>query len=225
MDHPQSALEPTLADDAMENVRELTDVDELRVISDPRRWAIHSLLISYELNVTELAERIGEPRKRLYYHIKELERVRLIRVTRTEQRFGITEKYYRATSEWLDISPALMHLPASSAEVQAATDWYVNLLQMTAAHLRRAIGRDPKVLGNELFWASHNGIRMEPERAAELARRLGELHDEFVIETPSYPGEPYQGVMLTLFMVPLPPRRPGRPVGATELDDRSPPDE
>lgn len=220
--HSAALPAPAGIEPGMEHVRELTDVDELRVISDPRRWAIHSLLIRYELSVTEIAERIGEPRKRLYHHIKELERVRLIRVTRTEQRFGITEKFYRATSEWLDISPALMHLPASSEEVQAATNWYVNLLHMTAANLRRAISLDPRVIGNELFWASYNGIRMSPERAAELARRLAELHEEFVTDEPAYSGEPYQGISLTLVMLPLPPRQPADE-RASAPQDRSPP--
>jgi DNA-binding transcriptional ArsR family regulator len=217
----------------MEFVRELTEVDELRVIADPRRWAIHSLLIQGELTVKELAERIGEPQKRLYHHIRELERVGLIRVTRTELRYGIVQKHYRATSQWLDVSPALMHLPASSDEVRAAIDWYLNLLRMTAGNLRQALGVEPRVIGSPLFWASYNGVRMSPQRARDLAQRIADLHTEFVDNNlPPADGEPAERIALTLVMTPLPPRVPAGDEAAPqdaaidEADqrDRSPPD-
>lgn len=202
----QAQFTPATVDPEMAFVHQLKDVDELRVMSDPRRFQLHSLLIHHELTVKEMAERIGEPQKRLYHHVKELERVGLIRVTRTELRFGIVQKFYRATAQWLDVSPALMHLPAASAEMRAALDWYLNLLRMTAANLRETLDADPRVIGSELFWTSMNGIRLSPERARELAARISDLHEEFVDNAPPISdGDPSERISLTLFMFPRAP--------------------
>jgi predicted transcriptional regulator len=191
-------------------VKMLSTVEELRVFSDERRWAITSILTDEELTVKEIAGRLGEPQKRLYHHIGELERVGLITVTRTEIKFGILQKYYRSTSRFIDVSPSLMNLSSEDEEVQAAIDFYLILLKRAAFDIRQAVTHDPHVIGEDMFWVSTNTIRLTRERARQLQRRLDELHSEFVDNNPRPENDEVYEVRLTLA---LSPRIAGSPDG------------
>ena len=76
----------------------LSDVHQVKVLADPLRIRILEELCTAERTTKQVAERLGEKPTKLYHHVEALERVGLIRLTRTRQNRGTMEKYYLAVA-------------------------------------------------------------------------------------------------------------------------------
>jgi len=84
--------------DTMAETFTLTTIEQLRVIADPLRIRILDTLISRALTVTQLGRQLGESPAKLHYHVRELERLGMVRLVMTREKEGILEKYYRAAA-------------------------------------------------------------------------------------------------------------------------------
>ncbi len=82
------------ATDERDSIQVLTDLEQIRVLADPLRIRILELLCDEELTTKQVARKLDEKATRLYHHVEALERVGLIRLTRTRQNRGTIEKYY-----------------------------------------------------------------------------------------------------------------------------------
>ena len=74
----------------------LTDLDQVRVLADPLRVRVIGLLCEKERTTKQVAEELGEKPTKLYHHVEALEKVGLIRQTRTRRNRGTLERYYLA---------------------------------------------------------------------------------------------------------------------------------
>jgi AcrR family transcriptional regulator len=78
------------------------DPVKLRVIADPLRSFVLYSLVPEAKTVRRLAEEVGCPKTRLYYHLQQLEKHGLVFVERTRKVSGIIEKSYRASArDWI----------------------------------------------------------------------------------------------------------------------------
>ena len=77
----------------------LSDVHQVKVLADPLRIRILEELGTVERTTKQVAQRLGEKPTKLYHHVEALARVGLIRLTRTRQNRGTTEKYYMAVAQ------------------------------------------------------------------------------------------------------------------------------
>ncbi|MEO7003037.1 MAG: helix-turn-helix domain-containing protein [Ktedonobacterales bacterium] len=84
--------------DAMLEAFMLTSIEQLRVIADPLRLRILDTLITRALTVTQLGKQLGESPAKLHYHVRELERLGMVRLVATREKEGILEKYFRAVA-------------------------------------------------------------------------------------------------------------------------------
>jgi DNA-binding transcriptional ArsR family regulator len=75
----------------------LTDLQQVRVLADPLRVRILEAL-GTERTTRQVAAEIGENPTKLYHHVDALERVGLIRLTRTRRKRGTLERYYRVVA-------------------------------------------------------------------------------------------------------------------------------
>ncbi len=82
------------ATDDRDSIQVLTDLEQIRVLADPLRIRMLELLCDEELTTKQVARKLDEKATRLYHHVEALERVGLIRLTRTRQNRGTIEKYY-----------------------------------------------------------------------------------------------------------------------------------
>jgi DNA-binding transcriptional ArsR family regulator len=74
---------------------------------DPRKAAI--LAAAREpASATEIGRRLGLPRQRVHYHVRELERVGLLRAAGRRRRRNLVEQRFVATSRAYALSPALL---------------------------------------------------------------------------------------------------------------------
>lgn len=87
----------------------ISDLSTLKVYFDPMRIRIIHLLATQPRSVTEIAELLGVPFTRLYYHIHLLETHGLIRLVETRSLSGAAEeKYYRVAARTFVIDRALL---------------------------------------------------------------------------------------------------------------------
>jgi len=86
----------------------LETVEQLRAIADPLRVRIVDALSQRALTATGLGEALGLPANKAHYHVRELEKVGLVRLVETREKGGILEKYYRAVAKTLDMPATLL---------------------------------------------------------------------------------------------------------------------
>ncbi|MDJ0954858.1 MAG: winged helix-turn-helix domain-containing protein [Acidimicrobiia bacterium] len=85
----------------------ITDIETLRLLSDPMRLAILELLAE-PATVTALADELGVPRTRLYRHLHRLEEAGLVKTVQTRQVRGTTESSYQAVADRFVPTPELL---------------------------------------------------------------------------------------------------------------------
>lgn len=92
----------------------IDNLDTLRVISDPLRNQILELLILNQLTVKQVAEKMGLAPSKLYYHIRQLEKQKLIHMVETRMVANLQEKYYRAAANSYTVDPTLLSFQSDS---------------------------------------------------------------------------------------------------------------
>jgi len=90
----------------VEQVRSVTDPEVVQTLAHPLRLRILALLRAPG-SAASVARQLGEPRQRVNYHVKELERVGLIRPAGERRTGNLTENLYRAVAASFVVSPRL----------------------------------------------------------------------------------------------------------------------
>lgn len=112
-----------------DELRTVTTVAELKALADPLRLAILDALTGGAaremrvLSVKELAAELGEPKTKLYRHIKLLEAAGLIRVAATRLVSGIVEQRYQACQVDLVIGRRWMREPGGEDETRTLVEF------------------------------------------------------------------------------------------------------
>ncbi len=70
---------------------------QLRALAHPLRLKLIEMFARGPRTTMQVAAQLGEPPTRLYHHVNALERAGLLKLTRTRQVRGTTEKYYVVT--------------------------------------------------------------------------------------------------------------------------------
>jgi DNA-binding transcriptional ArsR family regulator len=81
-----------------QEVYTLSNLDQIKVLADPLRIRILEAFCQQERTTKQVAEILGEKPTKLYHHVDAIERVGLIRLSRTRQNRGTVEKYYLAVA-------------------------------------------------------------------------------------------------------------------------------
>ena len=93
----------------------LTEIEQLKAISEPLRARILTELCREEQTTKQVAERLGEKPTKLYHHVEQLEKAGLIRMTRTQPNRGTTEKYYLGVAKRFEVGKSLLGGSAEDA--------------------------------------------------------------------------------------------------------------
>ncbi len=132
----------------------VSDLEQLKVIADPLRLRLLELFCKNEMTTKQVAGELGEKPTRLYHHVDALERVGLIRLTRTKQNRGTVEKYYQSVAKTFRAEPALFS--SDNADAEAAGD---AIEEMTSGLLQRT-GDEFREL---VRFAQHSDVELEDE--------------------------------------------------------------
>ncbi|WP_035851978.1 ArsR/SmtB family transcription factor [Kitasatospora azatica] len=167
-----------------------------------------------------LATRLGLPRQKLNYHLKELERHGLVELVEERRKGNVTERIYRATAASYVISPSV--LAALSPDPSRAPD------QLSARWLLALGSRLVQEVGQLLTGAARAGRRVATfgidaevrfasaaDRAAfaeELAQSVAALVSRY--HDAAAPGGRSHRVLVGLHQIPTTPVTEGRATNA-----------
>jgi DNA-binding transcriptional ArsR family regulator len=99
----ENAVQTVKIADAMK----ITDLESLKVLADPLRLSILEYLMKPS-TVKRIAEKLGKPPTKLYYHFNLLEQHGLIQLVDTRVVSGIIEKHYQATARSYQVDKGLL---------------------------------------------------------------------------------------------------------------------
>lgn len=95
----------------MEEHYEIENIEQLRAVADVLRLRIIDILREQPMTVTQLGEKLGMAPAKVHYHVRELERVGLLKLVETREKGGILEKYYQPIARVIGVERTLLSAP------------------------------------------------------------------------------------------------------------------
>ena len=93
----------------IKDIQYITDIEKLKVISDPLRISILTTLGTEKKNSRQLAKLLKINRTKIHYHLNILEENHFIEVVDTDSINGIIQKYYLPTAQAFVPSPNIFN--------------------------------------------------------------------------------------------------------------------
>jgi DNA-binding transcriptional ArsR family regulator len=162
----------------------ITDVEQLRAISDPLRVRIVEAMADLPLRgwtAKELAEDLGTKQTKLYHHLNLLEERGFIVVAETRMVSGILEKRYQLTAVSFRVERSLLAGGATD-EIGAVIDTIFEKARNEILAGQRAglvdLGAEEHERRRMALWASH--ARLSPasvRKVQRLVERLAAMDD------------------------------------------------
>ncbi len=154
---------------------QLQNVEQLRAVADPLRIRIFESLARQPMTATQVGDELNIPAPKAHYHVRELERIGLVRLVETRERGGILEKYYRAVARNLQAPPQLLQSSDPDEIAGAITEMFSNLSQNLLTALRH-IGPEKGesfesyalALGGETIWMTPTEFQQTIKAASDL---------------------------------------------------------
>ncbi len=162
------------------NVYKISDLKSLRVLSNSLHRQIFEALISQSLSAKQIGEKLGINSTKLYYHLKLMEKIGIIKVEDTRIVSGIIEKSYRAVARQLQIDPSLLTSDSDSGK-ENINQILLSTLETTKKDIDRSLHahyaeleQDPHVI-----IISRQLSRLSDEQANEFCEKLNSLIKDF----------------------------------------------
>lgn len=175
----------------------IADRAQLRALSSPARQELLDLLVrTGAASAAELGRLVGRPADGLYYHLRALERVGLIRADGFEEGAGRKGARYRAVHQ----EPAIRHDAAPGGNSRDVAAIVASMLRLGVRDFRRASalpGVRTQEPGREL-WALRVTGRLTPAQVSEANRGIRALRDS--VGRPGAKGKLYA---ITILLAPL----------------------
>ena len=124
-------MRATLGSKASREIGVVSTAEDAANLLDVAKRELLELLKSSPDSASGLARRLGQPRQRVNYHLRALERAGLVRESGRRQRRGLTERLMEATARHYAISPAA--LGALNAEPSEVDDRFSSAYQIAVA--------------------------------------------------------------------------------------------
>jgi len=188
----------------------VTELEQLRVLSDPLRMRVLNNLFQEPLTVKQVADRLEVPATKLYYHVNELERIGLVKVVETRVKSGIIEKYYRMTAGKIQVSRELLRLTQQqSAEASTYGEVLASIFEAVADDLRQSVAGglltptedSAKESVTKLTAIGRTNVRLKRSAASRLAKKLSKLLMEEMEAADDEAGEVEYGFALAFFPI------------------------
>jgi DNA-binding transcriptional ArsR family regulator len=185
----------------------ISDLDTLKVVSDPFRVQILEVLVQEAQTVNQVAEQMGLAPSKLYYHFNMLEKHGLIQVVDTTLRGNILEKHYWVTARniRLDDSLCCLGTPEDPEDVVAMM---IVPIETTREDMIRSLEARRFALDHgaeehpRQAFIYREVSNLSDEQANEFLARLKALTKEFEAASNQEKGEDVQTHALTIAFYP-----------------------
>ncbi len=216
-------------------VYELETLEQLRAIADELRTRIAEALTHRAMTVTQLGDLLGQAPAKIHYHVRELERVGLIRLVATREKSGILEKYYRAVAKGFTASKTLLSNAPSDETIATMRAFLDNasqgFLRATEFTVRNQLWENPKVWGLNTvqMWLTYDEMKTLMQRVQQELDKYSiprgvENEEERTVMIMSYDPRVAEaqeaGALPALPTPPTPPDAPAPPIPPNVLGAR-----
>jgi DNA-binding transcriptional ArsR family regulator len=181
----------------------LDSLEALKVYFDPMRLKIIHQMVREPKSVHEIAEALGVPFTRLYYHINLLEKNGIIHVVETRAMSGAVEEKYYQVAAYHFIVPRSM-LSFSTPEGEESIKVFLSaMLDETTEDIRRSIrsGHIKMELESpepESLLLRRGLMKMPREKVSQFHQDLMELMRRYQAE-PSTAEDAYYALVLAVY--------------------------
>ena len=184
----------------------ISDLETLKVLADPLRLSIIELLVKPS-TVKRVANKIGKPPTKLYYHFNLLEKHGLINMVDTRIVSGIVEKHYQAAARSFQVSRDLL-TPGSESFDENLDVVLSGIFADAREDLRTSLMDGTTVPGDEETPAAkqlrlqRTRVWLTPDQAETFYKQLNDLLETYSRSnddagTPEDPdANPYSVLML-----------------------------
>jgi DNA-binding transcriptional ArsR family regulator len=170
--------------DELPEVYSIASLDQMRAIADDLRIRIFDRLTRQPMTVTQLGEALGVAPAKAHYHVRELERVGLVKLVETREKGGILEKYYRAVARDITVSPGLLR-GLSPDDMAGAVSQFLDVaargfLRAVAHEVRKARDRPDDIPAQSPLGLSGASLWMTDEEARQLALTMADAARPYI---------------------------------------------
>lgn len=162
--------------DEVDEIYVAESVEQMRVIADDLRQRIFEALVELPMTVTQVGEQLGIAPSKIHYHVRELERVGLVRLVETREKGGILEKYYRSVARHIMFPMSLIRSADPSAVFDAANDFVQDVARRFLSAFGKSVRERP---GGLTFSLSRDHIWITREEMEEVLKLQQETVERF----------------------------------------------
>ena len=155
-------------------IHRISRLDQKRALSSPVRQELLDVLArAGEISLTELGAMLGRPADGLYYHVRLLMRVGLVRSAGARTRGRHREALFRATARQF----AVRYTPASAPNVRAMNDIVTSMMRLGIRDFRRALASGATRFEGPVrdLWAMRTTGWLVRPRVGQINRMIGAL--------------------------------------------------
>lgn len=149
--------------DGLAEVFFVENLEQMRALADPRRMRIFERLARQPMTVTQLGEQLGDSAAKVHYHVRELERLGVVKLVETREKGGILEKYYRAVAKDIQIAPDLLRTSPPDELNGMLQEWFklvmADGLKALGVRRRDPDSQDPLAFESSTIWATSEEFR------------------------------------------------------------------
>lgn len=163
----------------------ISDLETLKVISDPFRMQIMQAMGEEPTTVKIVAERMKIDPKKLYYHIKQLEEHGLIVIVDTQVVSGIIEKWYQPRARSFTVDREILTMIEDDEKKQQGLEiLFDTIFGSTMADIRQAFEYGliqkvrPENEENRTMVIQRSRLMLAPQQRVEFITRLKALLEE-----------------------------------------------
>ncbi len=167
----------------MQERYELENLEQLRAISDILRVRIIDLLREQSMTVTQLGEALGVVPAKIHYHVRELERVGLLRLVETREKGGILEKYYLPIAHDIEVPSHLLNAMPSNETLSLIRSWFDQVKERFLSAMREALQRKEQepFAPQDSFTFSMLHMYMTKQEHEEMMKKMQEMMAPFEV--------------------------------------------
>ena len=165
-----------------EGVYFISEVDQVKALTDPLRAKILEVLVNHEMTTKQVAQYLGEPPTKLYRHVETLHKVGLIDMVRTNQKNGITEKYYRSVGRSFRIDQKLFAPDLTAGAMDSAVEMMLNALETTVTEIQEGLRKKVDESQDLTFTIHQKTLNVSLDKIEELNDKLTAIIDEYASE-------------------------------------------
>ena len=182
----------------MQKVYIVREIEQLKSLSDTTRMAIIGEAIEKPVTIAQVAERLGENPRKLYYHFTELERLGLLEVAETRRKGNLIEKSYRAVARFITVDWAIFR--GSAEGLHFLVQSVASMLHQSALDFQDHFA-DGRLNAEQLeaVWPLYMAFHLRPDQVPLFRQRMQDVLEEFRSEG----NEP--NAALTLLFYPFTP--------------------